>query len=68
MAKKVEDKKTTTTKAEIKPAKKRSGAGRPVGSGKFGVPTKVIRVPEHLVDEINTFIFKKMKAQAKTTG
>lgn len=30
----------------------RSGAGRPVGSGKFGVPTKAIRVPLNEVDHI----------------
>jgi DNA polymerase V len=34
----------------------RTGAGRPHGSGKFGVPTKPVRVPAHLVDEVLRFI------------
>lgn len=34
----------------------RAGAGRPQGSGKFGVSTKPIRVPEHLVDSVLNFI------------
>ena len=32
------------------------GAGRPSGTGKFGVPTKPIRVPTHLVDDVLEFI------------
>lgn len=31
---------------------KRDGAGRPQGSGKYGEPTKAIRVPQSLVSEI----------------
>jgi len=31
---------------------KRDGAGRPQGSGKYGEPTKAIRVPQSLVDGI----------------
>jgi DNA polymerase V len=34
----------------------RAGAGRPHGSGKFCVPTKPIRVPEHLIDGVLRFI------------
>lgn len=34
----------------------RAGSGRPQGSGKFGVSTKPIRVPEPLVDEVLRFI------------
>lgn len=34
----------------------RAGAGRPHGSGKFGVPTKPIRVPQHLVDQVLSFM------------
>lgn len=34
----------------------RPGAGRPAGSGKFGVPTKPIRIPTHLVDNVLQFI------------
>ena len=38
---------------------KRKGAGRPKGTGKFGVPTKAIRVPESMVDQIVNFIHRK---------
>jgi DNA polymerase V len=34
----------------------RMGAGRPAGTGKFGVPTKPIRVPTHLIDDVLEFI------------
>lgn len=34
----------------------RIGAGRPAGTGKFGVPTKPIRVPTHLIDDVLGFI------------
>lgn len=34
----------------------RKGAGRPKGQGKFAVPTKPIRVPENMIDEIYKFI------------
>ncbi len=35
---------------------KRPGAGRPKGSGRFGTPTRPIRVPETMVDRIVRFI------------
>ncbi|MGZ3633031.1 MAG: LexA family protein [Parachlamydiaceae bacterium] len=35
---------------------KRTGAGRPKGSGKFGIPTRAIRVPENVVDTIEQLI------------
>lgn len=35
---------------------KRDGAGRPQGSGKYGEPTKAIRVPQSLVDGIQHFL------------
>jgi DNA polymerase V len=35
---------------------KRQGAGRKAGSGKFGEPTKVIRVPESKVDVIKDWL------------
>lgn len=35
---------------------KRDGAGRPHGSGKYGEPTKAIRVPHSLVDELQQFL------------
>ncbi|MDO4550752.1 MAG: translesion error-prone DNA polymerase V autoproteolytic subunit [Planctomycetia bacterium] len=38
---------------------RRKGAGRPKGTGKFGVPTKAIRVPEMMVDHIMNFIYSK---------
>lgn len=31
---------------------KRRGAGRPVGSGKYGEPTIPMRVPPHLVEQV----------------
>jgi len=34
----------------------RTGAGRPQGSGKFGVPTTAMRVPTHLVDDVKEFV------------
>ncbi len=40
----------------IKRGGKRSGAGRPQGTGKFGSATKTIRVPEKMVDDIYDFI------------
>lgn len=38
---------------------KRKGAGRPKGTGKFGVPTKAIRVPEKMVDQIISYVYAK---------
>lgn len=38
---------------------RRKGAGRPKGTGKFGVPTKAIRVPEAMVEQIINFIYRK---------
>lgn len=35
---------------------KRSGGGRPLGSGRYGVPTKALRVPEHLIPDIQRFV------------
>lgn len=40
----------------------RTGAGRPQGSGKFGVSTKPIRVPEHRVAEVLRFIDQGVQA------
>jgi len=34
----------------------RAGAGRPQGTGKFGVPTKPVRVPTHLIKDVLSFI------------
>jgi hypothetical protein len=52
---------TAKSKSKQADSVKRDGAGRPKGSGKFGVPTKVIRVPVHLVDDIIAFITRKVK-------
>lgn len=38
---------------------KRKGAGRPAGSGMYGEPTKAIRVPQSMVDQIKGFAAKK---------
>jgi DNA polymerase V len=38
---------------------KRKGAGRPKGTGKFGTPTKAIRVPANMVNKIMRFIETK---------
>lgn len=35
---------------------KRSGGGRPPGSGRYGVPTKAVRVPEHMLADIQRFV------------
>ncbi|MDR3232455.1 MAG: hypothetical protein LBT46_02090 [Planctomycetaceae bacterium] len=37
------------------------GVGRPKGSGAYGVPTKVLRVPAHLIVDVLDFVKKKMK-------
>ncbi|MDR1493266.1 MAG: hypothetical protein LBT05_11160 [Planctomycetaceae bacterium] len=38
---------------------KRKGAGRPKGTGKFGEPTKAIRLPISMIDRIMQFIMLK---------
>lgn len=38
---------------------KRKGAGRPKGTGKFGMPTKAIRVPEAMTEQIVNFVHRK---------
>jgi len=38
---------------------KRKGAGRPKGTGKFGEPTKAIRLPISMIDRIMQFITQK---------
>ncbi len=35
---------------------KRVGAGRPVGTGKFGGPTKIVRIPKDMEEKIFRFI------------
>jgi len=53
-------------KKVIKRGGNRHGAGRPVGSGKYGCKTKAVRVPEHLIGEIQAFVMKKVKAERKS--
>lgn len=38
---------------------RRKGAGRPKGTGKFGEPTKAVRLPVSFIDRIMSFIEKK---------
>jgi DNA polymerase V len=48
----------TTQPKEVKKSKrggKRPGAGRPKGTGKYGEPTRAVRVPERLVTDIKAW-------------
>lgn len=38
---------------------RRKGAGRPKGTGKFGEPTKAVRLPISMIDQIMSFIERK---------
>ncbi len=53
----------TAVKKAVKKATKT--AGRPPGSGKYGCPTSAMRIPTHLKDEVQAFVTKKIKAEAK---
>lgn len=72
-AKKAAVKKAALKKAVVKKAVKkfagrggaRPGAGRPKGTGKYGAPTKAVRVPIHLIDKIKVFIDKEIAAEQK---
>ncbi len=37
---------------------KRPGAGRPIGTGPWGEPTKVMRIPISLIEKVKAFILK----------
>ena len=37
----------------------RSGAGRPKGQGKYKEPTKPVRIPETMVDQVLEFVENK---------
>jgi hypothetical protein len=52
-----------SVKKAVKKVTRQAGAGRPKGSGKFGCPTKVIRVPVHLAQEIQEFVLQKNKTK-----
>lgn len=62
-------KKTSKKKVQTSAAKNRGGArkgaGRPVGSGKYGCPTVAVRVPAHLVDDVKAYALKKVKSERK---
>jgi len=46
----------------------RAGAGRKKGSGKFGEPTKVMRVPESKVAQIQSWLERQKKGEQKLAG
>ncbi|MDR0337408.1 MAG: hypothetical protein LBI18_09990 [Planctomycetaceae bacterium] len=54
---------TKAVKKSVKKVGRGTGAGRPKGSGKFGCPTKAIRVPTHLEQEIVEFALRKTKTK-----
>lgn len=45
---------------------KRKGAGRPKGSGKYGEPTKTVRLPISLIDEVMEYIQNKLQERHET--
>ncbi|MDR2440094.1 MAG: hypothetical protein LBE12_12100 [Planctomycetaceae bacterium] len=55
-----------TVKKSVKNVTRKAGVGRPKGSGKYNCPTKLIRVPTHLAQEIVEFAIQKNKATRKT--
>jgi hypothetical protein len=55
-------KKSVKKAAKAAPKVARStGSGRPQGSGKFGCPTKAIRIPVHLEQEVVEFALRKIR-------
>jgi hypothetical protein len=52
-----------TVKKTVKKVTGKAGASRPKGSGQFGCPTTVIRVPVHLAQEIQEFVLQKNKTK-----
>ncbi|MDR2754475.1 MAG: hypothetical protein LBC20_02100 [Planctomycetaceae bacterium] len=52
-----------TVKKTVKKVTRKVGVGRPKGSGKYGCPTKLIRVPTHLAQEIVEFALQKNKVK-----
>ena len=47
------------------PIVRRPGPGRPANSGRYGCATKPIRVPAHLIADIEQFVQKRIKAERK---
>ena len=64
MLKKTIKQKNETTKV-AKPVHSAKHVGRPNGSGKFGCPTKAVRLPVHLIDDVQAFVMRTLKK--KTT-
>ncbi len=52
-------------KAVVRTAQTAKRAGRPKGSGKYGCETKAVRIPTHMVEEVQGFIRKKLKSEGK---
>ena len=44
---------------------KREGAGRPHGTGKYGEPTKAIRIPQSLMDELQELLQQYSQKKSK---
>ncbi|MGL6195700.1 MAG: hypothetical protein ACRC2T_12865 [Thermoguttaceae bacterium] len=55
-------------KKVTKSRKNPTGAGRPMGSGKYGCATKPVRIPTHLENDVKAFILKKIKEAKKSAG
>ncbi|MFI4938298.1 MAG: LexA family protein [Candidatus Berkiellales bacterium] len=47
---------TKTNVRTIHRGGKRDGAGRPPGSGKYGEPTKAVRIPQSMVNQVQQFL------------
>lgn len=45
----------------------RPGAGRPKGTGKYGEPTRAIRVPESAISDIQSWLLERKPEKAKST-
>ncbi len=43
---------------------KRVGAGRPKGTGKYGCETKAVRLPIHLIEEVQAYVQRKLKKES----
>ncbi|MDR0336714.1 MAG: hypothetical protein LBI18_06445 [Planctomycetaceae bacterium] len=52
-----------TVKKTVKKVTRKAGVGRPKGSGKFGCPTTVVRIPAHLKQDVLDFAIQKLKSK-----
>ncbi|MDR1924979.1 MAG: hypothetical protein LBQ66_11465 [Planctomycetaceae bacterium] len=68
MSKKIakKNRKKSTRKSSKKSTPTESQKGRPVGTGKYGCTTSAIRVPVHLISEVQGYIVKKLKHAARS--